>query len=433
MSNFVFVIGTNKQPLTPCHPSVARRLLTNGKAAVFRRYPFTIILEAQKVRTTAEPLTLKLDPGSKTTGIALLQGSKVLFGAELTHRGQTIKLSLESRRSIRRSRRNRHTRYRPARFLNRAKPKGWLAPSLQHRVETIMTWVNKLIRFAPIGSIVQELVRFDLRQMENPEISGVEYQQGTLLGYEVREYLLNKWERKCAYCGVENVPLQIEHIYPKAKGGTNRISNLCLACEKCNIRKGTQDIEKFLAKKPDVLKRILSQAKRPLKDAAAVNSTRWALLNRLKETGLPVSTGSGGLTKFNRTRLRLAKSHWIDAGCVGQIDSLEVLTNQPLLIKAAGHGTRQMCRTDKFGFPSRYVPRNKFVKGFQTGDIVKAIVTTGKKIGHYAGRVAVRASGSFNISTSELVQGISHKYCQVIQHKDGYGYSFLKTHGDYSR
>jgi len=430
MSNFVFVIDINKQPLTPCHPSVARRLLTSGKAAVFRRYPFTIMLKVSKNEVTPEQLTLKLDPGSKTSGIALLQGSRVLFGAELAHRGQAIKASLESRRSLRRGRRNRHTRYRPARFLNRTKPKGWLAPSLQHRVETIMTWVAKLIRFAPVGSIVQELVRFDLQQLENPEISGVEYQQGTLLGYEVRQYLLDKWDRKCAYCGIENVPLQVEHIHPKAKGGTNRISNLCLACEKCNIKKGTQDIERFLVKKPDVLKRILAQAKRPLRDAAVVNSTCWALLNRLKEMGLPVSTGSGGLTKFNRTRLGLAKSHWIDAACVGHIESLEVLTNQPLLIKATGHGTRQMCRTDKFGFPFRYTPRNKFVKGFQTGDIVKAVVTSGKKIGTYVGRVAVRTSGSFNISASELVQGIGYKYCQIVHRKDGYSYSFSKTHCD---
>ena len=232
---------------------------------------------------------------------------------------------------MRRSRRNRHTRYRRARFLNRTRTKGWLAPSLQHRVETTLTWVNKLIRFAPIGSIVQELVRFDLQQLENPEISGIEYQQGELAGYEVREYLLNKWDRKCAYCGVENVPLQIEHIHPKAKGGSNRISNLCLACEKCNLKKGTQDVEQFLAKKPDVLKCILAQAKRPLKDAAAVNSTRWALFNRLKETGLPVSTGSGGLTKFNRTRLKLPKTHWLDAACVGQVESLICANKQAVV------------------------------------------------------------------------------------------------------
>lgn len=194
--------------------------------------------------------------------------------------------------------------------------------------------------------------------------------------------------------------------------------------EKCNQKKGTQAIQQFLAKKPDILKCILSQAKRPLKDATAVNSTRWALLSRLKETGISVLTGSGGLTKFNRTRFKLPKTHWLDAACVGQAASLEILTNQPLLIKATGHGTRQMCRTDKFGFPSRYVPRNKFVKGFQTGDIVKAVVTIGKKIGEYIGRVAIRTTGSFNISTSELVQGIGHKYCKIVHRKDGYSYAF---------
>jgi len=422
MSNLVFVLDTQKRPLNPIRPGLARKLLSNGKAAVFKRYPFTLILKVEVI-APQKPITLKLDPGSKTTGIALVQEEDVIFGAELTHRGQAIKASLESRCSLRRVRKNRQTRYRKAKFLNRTRPKGWLAPSLQHRVETTLTWVTRLTKVAPIASITQELVRFDLQQLENPEISGIEYQQGVLHGYEIREYLLNKWDRTCAYCGVTNTPLQVEHIHPKAKGGSNRISNLCLACDACNKKKGTQDVEQFLSKKLEILKRILSQAKRPLKDAAAVNSTRWALFNRLSTTGLPVSTGSGGLTKFNRTRLNLAKTHWLDAACVGKVESLKILTNKPLSIEATGHGTRQMCRTDKFGFPYRYVPRFKFVKGFQTGDIVKAVVTSGKKIGTYVGRVAVRTSGSFNISASELVSGISYKYCSIIHRKDGYSYA----------
>lgn len=422
-TNLIFVLDTNRRRLSPCKSSVADRLCDSGRAAVFREYPRTIILK-KAVDTPVEPCTLKIDPGSRTTGLAILQGNAIIFAAELTHRGNAIKQSLESRRASRRSRRSRHTRYRQPRFLNRARPKGWLAPSLQHRVETTMTWVNRFIKLCPIGSIVQELVRFDLQQLENPEISGVEYQQGELAGYEVREYLLNKWDRKCTYCKAENIPLQIEHIHPKAKGGSNRISNLCLACEPCNLKKGTQDIAQFLGKKPELLKQIQAQAKRPLKDAAAVNSTRWALFNRLKKTGLPVATGSGGKTKFNRARLGLPKTHWLDAACVGDVEELVVLTTQPLKIKATGNGSRQQCRTDKYGFPSRYVPKNPFVHGFQTGDIVKAIVTKGKKIGTYIGRVAVRSSGSFNISDKTgLIQGISHKYCTLIHRKDGYGYA----------
>jgi 5-methylcytosine-specific restriction endonuclease McrA len=402
---------------------MARKLLTTGKAAVFKRYPFTIILKVE-ITAPQEPITLKLDPGSKATGIALVQGKDVIFGAELAHRGQAIKAGLESRRSLRRGRRNRHTRYRKARFLNRTRSKGWLAPSLQHRVETTLTWVNRLKKLAPIASVFQELVRFDLQQSENPEISGLEYQQGVLYGYEIREYLLNKWDRKCAYCGITDTALQVEHIHPRAKGGSNRISNLCLACDTCNKKKGTQDIEQFLSKKPDILKRILSQAKRPLKDAAAVNSTRWALFNGLRlTTGLPVSTGSGGLTKFNRTRLNLPKSHWLDAACVGQVEELKVLTSQPLLIKAAGHGTRQMCGTNRFGFPIRHRSKKQIHFGFQTGDIVGATVTAGKKVGSYVGRVLCRASGSFDIATTKgRVAGISHKYCKPIHKKDGYSY-----------
>jgi 5-methylcytosine-specific restriction endonuclease McrA len=423
MSNYVFIIDTNKKPCNPVHPGTARQLLKSGKAAVFRRYPFTLILKVESTEPVKE-FQVKIDPGSKTTGIALTQGAYVIWGAELTHRGQAIKASLELRKSLRRGRRARHTRYRSARFLNRSRRQGWLAPSLQHRVETTVTWVNKIIKFAPILGISQELVRFDLQQIDNPEISGIEYQQGELQGYEVREYLLEKWDRKCSYCDVKDVPLQVEHIVPKAKGGTNRISNLCLACEKCNLKKGTQDIDSFLAKKPEVLKRIKSQAKRPLKDATAVNSTRWALRWGLKETGLPVVTGSGGKTKFNRTRLKLPKTHWIDAACVGDVDTLKVLITKPLLIKATGHGTRQMCGTDKFGFPTRHRTNKQIHFSFQTGDIIRAAIKAGKKIGTYIGRIATRATGSFNISTSNgLVQGISHKYCKAIHRKDGYGYS----------
>lgn len=423
MSNHVFVLDTNRKPLTPCKPGVARSLLKAGKASVFRRYPFTIIIN-KEVDANPEPLELKLDPGSKVTGIALKQGNRIIFAAELLHRGQQIKEALLSRRQLRRSRRNRKTRYRPARFLNRTRPKGWLAPSLQHRVDTLMTWVHRFCRLAPVGSITQELVRFDLQLMENPEISGVEYQQGALQGYEVREYLLFKWGRTCAYCGVQNVPLEVEHIQPRSKGGSDRVSNLTLACHSCNQAKGNGDIRDFLSGQPDVLSRLLRQGKSPLKNAAAVNSTRWALFKALKATGLPVTTGTGGQTKFNRLRLNLPKAHWLDAACVGQVESLEVLTSKPLLIIAKGHGTRQMCGTNKYGFPTRHRSLRQVHNGFQTGDIVTATVTAGKKIGSYIGRVLCRASGSFDMTTaSGRVAGISHKYCKPIHRKDGYAYA----------
>jgi 5-methylcytosine-specific restriction endonuclease McrA len=422
--NYVFVIDTNKQQLNPITPKQARRLLELGKAAVFRIYPFTLILKTAIDNPTIRPLTLKIDPGSKYTGIALLDGEKVIWGAELEHRGYQIKDALLSRRQLRCSRRNRKTRYRKPRFDNRKSGEGWLPPSLEHRILTTETWVKRLIGYAPITELWIEKVKFDMQQMQNPEISGVEYQQGTLWGYQVREYLLEKWGRECTYCGKKDIPLQIEHIQAKSKGGSNRVSNLCLACEKCNQNKGNKSVEEFLKQKPKLLQKIKSQAKKTLKDAAAVNATRNKLVKTLSNL-LPIKTATGAQTKFNRIRLNLKKQHWIDAACVGDIGNLKLLTNQPLKIKCNGHGTRQMCRTDKYGFPTRYVPRFKFIKGFQTGDIVKAVVTSGKKTGKYIGRIATRSTGSFNISTRDkLVQGISYKYCKTIYFKDGYSYAF---------
>ncbi|MHC5828208.1 MAG: RNA-guided endonuclease IscB, partial [Nostoc sp.] len=141
------------------------------------------------------PLRLKIDPGAKTTGIALVNDAtgEVVVAAELKHRGFAIRDALTSRRQLRRGRRARITRYRQPRFLNRTRPEGWLAPSLQSRVDNIKTWVQKLCRFAPITAISQELVRFDMQLMRNPDIQGNEYQQGTLQGFETREYLLEKW------------------------------------------------------------------------------------------------------------------------------------------------------------------------------------------------------------------------------------------------
>jgi 5-methylcytosine-specific restriction endonuclease McrA len=420
----VFVLNKNQQPLDTCKPARARILLSSGRAKVYRRYPFTIILTEIIENAVTHNHQLKIDPGAKTTGLAILQDNTVVWGAELTHRGFQIRDALTSRRQLRRSRRNRKTRYRKPRFLNRKRPEGWLAPSLMSRIYNILTWVKKLIRFCPIAGISQELVRFNTQKMENPEISGTQYQQGTLYGYEIREYLLEKWKRKCAYCDATDTPLEIEHIKPKSKGGSDRISNLTIACHDCKQAKGSQEIEQFLSGKPDILKRILTQSKGPLADAAAVNTTRWRLYNELKLTGLPVETGSGGQTKYNRCRFNLPKTHWLDAACVGEIQSIYVKNCQPLLIAAKGHGTRQICRTDKYGFPIRYCSRIKIHKEFQTGDLVKAIVTKGKKIGTYVGRVATRKTGSFNISTSKgLVQGISHKYCQPIHKKDGYSYA----------
>jgi 5-methylcytosine-specific restriction endonuclease McrA len=165
---------------------------------------------------------------------------QVVWAAELTHRGQQVKARLDQRRIYRRSRRQRHTRYRPARFLNRRRRAGWLPPSLESHISNTLTWVQRLRRWCPIGALSLELVKFDTQQLEHPEISGIEYQQGTLEGYEIREYLLEKFGRKCASCHATNVPLQVEHLVPTVRHGSNRVSNLTMACQPCNDAKGTR-------------------------------------------------------------------------------------------------------------------------------------------------------------------------------------------------
>ena len=426
--NAVFVIDANRNPCNPVHPAVARKLLSSKKAAVFRQYPFTIILREVQCDNNLKPLRIKIDPGAKFTGLALVSDKNIVWAAELEHRGFAIRDSLISRRQQRRSRRQRKTRYRKPRFLNRRRKNGWLPPSLMSRVYNIQTWVNRLCKLTPIKAISLELVKFDTQKMVNPEVNGVEYQRGELWGYEVRQYLLEKFNHTCVYCGATDKPFNLDHFHPKSKGGSDRVSNLVLSCVECNQAKGDKLPAEFLSDRLDILAKIEKQRKQPLADAAAVNATRWKLKEVLESTSLPVELGSGGLTKYNRQRLNITKSHWTDAACVGQStpNSLNITGYQPLIIKAMGRGSRQMVKPDKYGFP-RTSPklRQKAFYGFQTGDIVKAVVTKGKKIGTYLGRVAVRKTGNFNIKTkTDTVQGINYKYCRIIYKSDGYTYNF---------
>jgi 5-methylcytosine-specific restriction endonuclease McrA len=425
---YAFVLEPWKKPLTPCRMARARLLLKQARAAVFRRFPFTIILRGRTAEGVV-PRThrIKIDPGAKTTGLALVQEAtgKVVAAAEITHRGTQIKARLDARRALRRARRQRKTRYRKPRFANRTRPPGWLPPSLESRLANVLTWVERLRRRCPITAISQELVKFDTQALEDPEIHGVEYQQGTLAGYEVREYLLAKWRRTCAYCGKTGVPLQIEHIEPRSRGGTDRVSNLTLACEPCNARKGNLPVEEFLKRKPDVLARMLSQARAPLKDAALVNATRWELFRRLEATGLPVECGSGAQTKFNRATRGLPKAHWVDAVCVGASTpaSLSADGVRPLVITACGHGRWNRCWTDRYGFPVRHAPWRKSERGFRTGDIVRADIPGGKHRGTHIGRISIRFRPSFRLGTID----VHPDRLTMIHRGDGYDYSLGET------
>ena len=440
MNNYVFVIDTKKQPLKPCTPKRARELQQKGKAKAFRRYPFTLILQHET--EPPEPyLELRIDPGSRFTGFALVTPkNEVIWGMELEHRGQQISQGLTKRAGFRRSRRNRQTRSRKKRF-NRSKPKGWLAPSLMHRVQTVDTWIKRICRYGPVATITIEKVKFDTQKLDQPNIQGVEYQQGTLAGYTVREALLEHWGRECAYCGITNVPLQIEHIVPKSKGGSSRFNNLTLACQCCNQKKGNRPIEKFLSAQPALLKKIKAHCKKSLADAAAVNSTRQKIFEMAKNIGLKVQAGSGALAKLVRAKSNLPKAHWIDSAA-NSIDSqpVKLLTHQPLLITCKGHGSRQAVRCNAHGFPAITVKRDKtghkvvtkvkpkqVYTHVQAGDIVNVTLEKDRKhvrCGNYTARVKTPTKTGVEVTING--HRISSKLFSFVHRSDGYDYSFAE-------
>ena len=300
-----------------------------------------------------------------------------------------------------------------------------MPPSLLHRVLTTETWVSRYRHLLPLSSIAFEYSNFDTQLMQNPDISGIEYQRGTLQGYEVRNYLYEKYGRKCVYCDAEVDRMELDHIVPRSKGGSDRVSNLAPCCHKCNLEKGNMLIDEFLKDDPERLEKIKNQMKAPLKDATAMNVVRPAILRKLNRTGLTVTCWSGARTKWNRDRLSIPKDHHLDASCVGDIIAVHGWENQDvLMIEASGHGSRKRKHVNQYGFPyGKPFMKQKSVNGFQSGDVVKATVSVGKNEGVHIGKVSVRSTGRFNIKTEEgTIQGISWKNCTILQRKDGYTY-----------
>jgi 5-methylcytosine-specific restriction endonuclease McrA len=420
----VFVLDRRKKPLMPCSEKRARLLLRCKRAVVHRLWPFTIRLK-DRTHTTSQmqPVALKLDPGSKTTGVALVRVEDTSQGevhhalhlAEQSHRGQQVHQALRQRAGYRRRRRSANLRHRQPRFVHRRRPAGWLPPSLRSRIGNVVNWAIRYQRWAPVTRIEVERVKFDLALMQNPELSGVAYQRGELFGWELRSYLLEKFERQCSYCGGRETAFELDHVVPKSRGGSDRASNLVLSCHECNAAKGDKTAAEW------GYPEVEARAKTPLCDAAAVNAARYALVEALGVQGLPIGTWSGGRTRWNRDRFGIDKAHCHDALCVGDLAGVHLPAMRILLITAQGRGSYQRTNVDASGFPRGYLSRHKRIRGFSTGDLVRANVPGHLgTAGIHVGRVAVRSSGSFRVGR---VDGISAKYCQIVQHRDGYSYA----------
>lgn len=437
----VFVLNKDKSPLDPTTSANARKLLDNKKAVIHKHYPFVIRLKHQ-VEPNTQDYRLKISIGSQKTGLAILSGNKVIWLGELHHK-KTIKYDLISRSQTRRRRRTANLRYRKPRFLNRKRSivEGWLPPSILSRVDNVDHFVKKYRQFIPITSISYQLVSYDRELIkENPDI---EYVQGTIEGYEIREYLLEKFDRKCVYTGEKDIPLTIDHVVPKSKGGSNRLDNLVIATHDINKTKDdltldewTEQLKKRTNKKNQQILRnipkIKSIAKRPAKpnkNSAIVNATRKQVYERLLASGLPVEVSTGGRTKMNRTRLNLPRTKYFDALAIGEStpESLEFKTSDVSIIKAIGRGKRQQARVNKFGFPIGHKRRNKVLNGLMTGDFVKIEVPKGLGKGtHYKRIESVRSDNAvafkINVDGKDKTVAKNYKYVTKLQSNDGYNY-----------
>ena len=295
----IYVVNMRGQPLMPTTQRKGKKLLKEGKAQVVQRCPFTVQLN-YATGESRQPIKLGVDIGYTNIGFSAKTETLEVISGTLNLRHDVSK-KLEEKRRHRRARRSR-LGYRPPRFNNRTRPEGWLAPSIQHKQDSHIRLVDKLETLLPIPFKKIEVANFDEHKMQYPEISGIEYQQGELQGYEVREYLLDKWGRTCAYCGKTNVPLEVEHIVPKSRGGTDRVSNLTLSCRKCNLKKGNKTAEEF------GYPHIQQQATQPLKAPACLNTIRWRIVEQLG-----AEHTYGYITKYQRNKLGLEKSHINDA------------------------------------------------------------------------------------------------------------------------
>lgn len=420
----VFVLDKSKKPLDMLTNAEARILLKNKQAVIDKVYPFTIRLKDNSCGSKDRAYTVKLDPGSKHTGIAIVDdNSQVVMLAELGHRGHIIKRNLDKRRAVRHSRRQRNTRYRPARFLNRTRPEGWLAPSVKSRADNVINFIKKYKKLMNITKVMIENVSFDVAQMTpDTKLWGRDYQQGNLYQTELRSFIFSRSDGKCVYCGAKAD--EIDHVIPRSNGGTNSTYNLVAACRSCNEKKSNLSLKAFgklMGKDYSHL-----EPKKLPKDAAIVQSARNYMIKEIAKLVPDTTTYDAWLTKYNRGELDLPKEHYYDALSVGEVpNKCNFITDKILQIYAKGRGSRQMCRMDSYGFPRTSAKASKSVKGFQTGDMVKAVVPSGLKAGKHIGRVIVRSKGSFDIKTkNSSVTGIGYKYCHIIQRSDGYSYYY---------
>lgn len=305
----VYVISKTGKPLMPTenHAKV-RKMLRDGRAKCVKRTPFTIQLTYDCPEQT-QPVTLGIDAGSKHIGVSATTEDKELYAGEVELRSDITK-NLATRRELRSTRRNRKTRYRKARFNNRVKSKhkGWLAPSVQAKIDSHLKVIAALHKMLPITETVIEVAQFDVQKIKNTGIEGTQYQQGEQFGFwNVREYVFYRDNHICQCCKGKSKDsiLNVHHIESRKTGG-DAPNNLVTLCETCHRAYHRGEIEL-----PKAIRRGTS-----FKDAAFMGIMRWAIYNKLMGIYPNVRMTYGYITKNTRIKSGLEKSHIADARCI---------------------------------------------------------------------------------------------------------------------
>ena len=396
------------------------RLLKTEKAHIVSYEPFTIQLDYEPDTHIIQPMTLGVDSGAIHSGYSVTNEHREYYSAEVIARDDISK-RLSDRQMYRRNRRSRKIRYRKPRFKNRKnKKKGWLPPSLKQKVAVQLNEIDHLHHHFPIETIIVEVAEFDIQKIKNPDISDIEYQQGTLQGYNIRNYLLEKHGRKCFYCGKTVSDFEVEHMLPKSRGGSNRIDNLTLSCHDCNQKKDTMTAEEFIrqtlpAKKATAKLKQLPNEKRLFKYMAHMNATRWTLYNAIKEKYSNVEMTYGYITKYNRIQAGLPKAHHIDAKCITGFTTAPSINQTVVKIKMRRHNRQLHRATFSKGHIRKVACLPTVVFGFQLYDLV----LFNNRYYYIKGR---RSSGYFKLTSVEGLKDEERTYKKLtlLTHANAY-------------
>ena len=356
---FVYVLNCHGQPLMPCQPRKARLLLKAGKAKVARMVPFTIQLLYGSSGYTQE-VSLGVDAGTQHIGASATTEKFVLFEAEVKPRTDIQEL-LAARKQFRSARRNRKTRYRQARFLNRKKPEGWLAPSVQHKVDAHLKAIRLVHKLLPISRTTIEVAQFDLQKIKHPDINGFEYQQGPqLVFWNVREYVLFRDNHTCQWCKgkSKDCVLNVHHIESRKTGGDSP-DNLITLCETCHdlIHRTHQE-------------HTIKRKSKGFRDASQMGIVRWRIYEQAKASFPDVHLTYGYITKHTRITNELGKSHLIDARCISG-NPLASSDGTWHLVMLVRRNNRQLHKaTIRKGGKRQRNTAPKYVHGFRLFDCV---------------------------------------------------------------